>query len=486
RALVTRDAFTHAAILCNASGSRSEGWKTRLGKFLAKWTTCSPEPLAVSRMTPFVGRTSRRTPTMKSRLRSVAGAYWRGSFIWRRSSQNSYPLPKSVVAIGNLTPIGICGTSRASLALRSTCPLSKCTMWRRDANRCAMMSPATKPDSADDDKRTIGRFREGFPDPAVILRRRRRQHSAGDLPSSLSPERQESAHSGSSSRAIQLRESDCYDGRQTYASLRSKDQGDNGLQFPPRAILRGHDIVVSAERQFDRQLAPELDDPARNRADRHSPFPARVGFIVGDDRRRADEPAAAKIVVDERLREERRVALAARARVDAAERPDLVDQQARDDMRARMDDNRCRAQAPDTGADGRAGRRRELDNRAGAHGPAAGKVSGREERRVVGRREGLRYAWERRQVRIPDDGDDRAVDEVPILVEMDRDHRLEFEDVLCALVRPDVEVGVVLERQDGEIADRILRLLGDIRLVGLGDGIVVDARAGRLVRVRRR
>jgi hypothetical protein len=58
RALVTREAFTHAAILCNASGSRSDGWKTRLGKFLAKWTTCSPEPLAISRMTPFVGRTS--------------------------------------------------------------------------------------------------------------------------------------------------------------------------------------------------------------------------------------------------------------------------------------------------------------------------------------------------------------------------------------------------------------------------------------------
>ena len=95
RALVTREAFTHAAILCNASGSRSEGWKTRLGKFLAKWTTCSPEPLAISRMTPFVGRTSRRTPTMKSRLRSAAGAYWRGSFILCRSSQNSDPLPRS-------------------------------------------------------------------------------------------------------------------------------------------------------------------------------------------------------------------------------------------------------------------------------------------------------------------------------------------------------------------------------------------------------
>jgi hypothetical protein len=70
---------------------------------------------------------------------------------------------------------------------------------------------------------------------------------------------------------------------------------------------------------------------------------------------------------------------------------------------------------------------------------------------------------------------------------MDRDHRLEFEDVLLAFVRPDVEVGVVLERQDGEIADRILRFPGDIILVRLADGIVIDARGflrRRLLRVR--
>ena len=36
RTLVTRVAFTHAATLSSASGSRSEGWKTRLGRFLAK------------------------------------------------------------------------------------------------------------------------------------------------------------------------------------------------------------------------------------------------------------------------------------------------------------------------------------------------------------------------------------------------------------------------------------------------------------------
>ena len=36
RTFVTRVAFTHAAALCSASGSRSEGWKTSFGRFLAK------------------------------------------------------------------------------------------------------------------------------------------------------------------------------------------------------------------------------------------------------------------------------------------------------------------------------------------------------------------------------------------------------------------------------------------------------------------
>ena len=64
-------------------------------------------------------------------------------------------------------------------------------------------------------------------------------------------------------------------------------------------------------------------------------------------------------------------------------------------------------------------------------------------------------------------------DEVPIRVEMDRDHRLEFENVLRAVVRPEPEVGVVLKRQD-EVADRILRFFRDRRLVGFADGIVGD------------
>jgi hypothetical protein len=75
RTFVTPVAFIQAAMLNRGSGSGSEGWKTRAAKFFAKWTIWSPEPLAISRMTPVIGRASRRTSRMKSRLRSVAGAY---------------------------------------------------------------------------------------------------------------------------------------------------------------------------------------------------------------------------------------------------------------------------------------------------------------------------------------------------------------------------------------------------------------------------
>ena len=93
RTVVTPVAFIQAAMLSRASASGSEGWKTRLGKFFAKWTICSPEPLAISRMTPVIGRTSRRTSRMKSRLRRVAGAYWRSSLIFLMDFGELMPSP---------------------------------------------------------------------------------------------------------------------------------------------------------------------------------------------------------------------------------------------------------------------------------------------------------------------------------------------------------------------------------------------------------
>ena len=74
------------------------------------------------------------------------------------------------------------------------------------------------------------------------------------------------------------------------ARRRSDPRGRRGLQAEYDRWLTEY-----GDRGARRQLAPELDDPARDRADRRRPFPARVGFVVGDDRRGADEPAAAKL-----------------------------------------------------------------------------------------------------------------------------------------------------------------------------------------------
>jgi hypothetical protein len=61
---VTPVALTHAATLSRAAGS---GWIGRLEnesrKFRAKWTICSSEPLAISRMTP---------ASMRLRQRAIA------------------------------------------------------------------------------------------------------------------------------------------------------------------------------------------------------------------------------------------------------------------------------------------------------------------------------------------------------------------------------------------------------------------------------
>ena len=73
--------------------------------------------------------------------------------------------------------------------------------------------------------------------------------------------------------------------------------------------------------------------------------------------------------------------------------------------------------------------------------------------------------------------------------DVERHHRLEFENVLRAVVRPEAEIGIALERQDGEIADRILQFFRDVRLVGLapvGDGLVVLFGGDDLLGVRGR
>jgi hypothetical protein len=57
--------------------------------------------------------------------------------------------------------------------------------------------------------------------------------------------------------------------------------------------------------------------------------------------------------------------------------------------------------------------------------------------------------------------DDEAKDEVPFLRERQRNDRLDVEGVLRAVVGPDAEVEVALERDADEAPDRVLKLLGE-------------------------
>ena len=119
RTFLTVAAFAQPATLSRASGS---GWIGRLEnesrKFRAKWTICSPEPLAISTMTPVVGKTSRRTWRMKSRFRSVAGAYWRSSLIVLTFSCNVVCRPRRLRAARLAA-----GRRRLPAPLRSFCQL---------------------------------------------------------------------------------------------------------------------------------------------------------------------------------------------------------------------------------------------------------------------------------------------------------------------------------------------------------------------------
>jgi hypothetical protein len=64
--------------------------------------------------------------------------------------------------------------------------------------------------------------------------------------------------------------------------------------------------------------------------------------------------------------------------------------------------------------------------------------------------------------RLIHDRQDPARDQVPVLVQLERDDRLDVEDVLFFAERPDIGVGVVLERDRNQIGDRVLRLLLEI------------------------
>src|ERR1700730_9267899 len=71
----------HAKALSRASALGSDGQNVSVGRCVAKCTMWSPVPLAISRTSPFGGRTARKTSRMGPRLRAAAAEKRRLSFI---------------------------------------------------------------------------------------------------------------------------------------------------------------------------------------------------------------------------------------------------------------------------------------------------------------------------------------------------------------------------------------------------------------------
>ena len=148
----------------------------------------------------------------------------------------------------------------------------------------------------------------------------------------------------------------------------------------------------------------------------------------------------------------------------ARQRPDVVDQHAVDPRVAllELEHHGGRPEAPVLVAEHIVGVGRQLRDRAHAPDqPARAGAGGRQEGRELDVAEAEGAALAGNELRLPDQRHDRARDDVPVLVHLDRDHRLDVEDVLRPRQRPDVEVGVVLERHADQVADRVLRQLGE-------------------------
>src|SRR5215469_11363182 len=67
-------------MLARASASGSVGCHVRCGSAAAKYTACSPVPLAISSTVPCAGSTRRSTARIGSRLRATAGELWAGTY----------------------------------------------------------------------------------------------------------------------------------------------------------------------------------------------------------------------------------------------------------------------------------------------------------------------------------------------------------------------------------------------------------------------
>src|SRR5258706_7001457 len=171
-------------------------------------------------------------------------------------------------------------------------------------------------------------------------------------------------------------------------------------------------------------------------------------------------------VGDERLEERLTHAPAMAA---PRERPDLVREKAGSDRPRLLQQHRGRARPPLLRAQRALRGRGQQERRAEAPDETAParRLRWREEEALRRVRQTEAGALARRDPAVPvHDREDRARDEVPVVVELDRDDRLDVQLVDHAVGVPaDAVVGVLLEGYADQRRDRIVELLGQLFLL---------------------
>ena len=200
------------------------------------------------------------------------------------------------------------------------------------------------------------------------------------------------------------------------------------------------------------------DDPPASGAERNvPPLPGGRLPVRGDDGTRRQVPAALEVVVHEVLEQEV-------VRLRSRDRPDVVHERAQHPRAGHGQEHDRGAEPPcRLGPELRRGRGREGGHRTGApdHRPGTGwrQECGGRHVSEPGR------APAAREVGHGHDGQDRPGDEVPVRGEVERDDRLDVEDVGHVLLRADAEADDVLERDADQVGDRVLGRRGQF-LVG--------------------
>ena len=242
--------------------------------------------------------------------------------------------------------------------------------------------------------------------------------------------------------------------REWHLLLHREKKSDRSPQLPIRCAGRAYCVVVGGNRCVYRLIA-HSEDAAEATADRHGPFlTSRCKPVHRDDRRRGQVPAVLHVVVDEWLGEAGIYRWPQRI---AADRPLIVEQHAEHPMSRRRQEHGRRAEQDSARPENRIAGGRNGEDRANAPDQFA-RVRRRQEQRLGNIANTVGAAVFRR-IRLADQRNDGARDDVPVFVQVHWNDRLDIEYFLRTVERPRIKIRVALEWQAHKIRDRVLRLL---------------------------